>query len=353
MKNIYIVSFSPNSGKTAFALGLALCLKENGINVGYFKPIGVGEEVRPGRFIDRDVALIRSVLGLKESIDELSPPIETRIGTYTFGKKVLEDVDFYRNRIMEAYNKIKDKYDFMIIEGRHRIQSLFTFKMDAVSLSKVLDSKILLVSVGIIDDVILQKSLIEGMNAKLLGAAFNNIGKQMVSKLEGELRPLLNRNKIKFYGYVPEKIELNSPTVEEYQRALGGQLLVGEQYLDNLIESVHIGAMRTESALKVLKRYTNYALVTGGDQSDLIYHALETDIGLLILTGNLYPDVKILVRAEEKKVPVLLVTHETATAYNISWTVSAGISPNQTDKIKLIKELVHDNINWKQIYEDA
>lgn len=353
MKSIYIVSFSPNSGKTAFALGLALCLKDEGINVGYFKPIGVGEEVRPGRFIDRDVALIRSVLGLKESIDELSPPIETRIGTYTFGKKVLEDVDYFRNKILASYNKIKDKYDLMIIEGRHRIQSLFTFKMDAVSLSKVLDSKILLISVGIIDDVTLQKSLIEGMNAKLLGTAFNNIGKQMVGKLEGEIRPLLNRNKIKFYGYVPERIELNSPTVEEYQHALGGQILVGEQYLDKLVESVHIGAMRTESALKVLKRYTNYALVTGGDQSDLIYHALETNIALLILTGNLYPDVKILVRAEEKKVPVLLVTHETATAYNISWTVSAGISPKQADKIKLIKELVHDNINWKQIYEDA
>ena len=353
MKSIYIVSYSPNSGKTAFALGLALCLKEEGINVGYFKPVGVGEEIRPGRFIDRDVALIRSVLGLKESIDELSPPIETRIGTYTFGKKFLEDTTYYPKKVVEAYNKIKDKYDFIIIEGRHRIQSLFTFGMDAVSLSKALNSKILLVSVGIIDDIMLQKSLIDGMNAKLLGAAFNNIGKQMISKLEGEILPLLDRFKVKFYGYIPEKIELNSPTVEEYQHALGGQLLVGEQYSDKLIESVHIGAMRTESALKVLKRYRNYALVTGGDQSDLIYHALETDIGLLILSGNLYPDVKILVRAEEKKVPVLLVTHETATTYNISWTVSAGISPNQTNKINLIKELVHDNIDWKQIYKDA
>jgi len=353
MKSIYIVSFSPFSGKTAFALGLALCLKEEGINVGFFKPIGVGEEIRPGRFLDRDVALIRSVLGLRESIDEISPPIDMRIGTYSFGKKYLEDTNYFRDRIVEAYSKIKDNYDFVIIEGRHRIQSLFTFKLDAINLSKALDSKIFLVSRGIIDDVMLQKTLIEGMEAQLLGCVFNNIGKQMMSKIDGELRPLMERFQVKFYGYIPENTELNSPTVEEFQRALGGQLLVGEQYLGNLIESVHIGAMRTESALKVLKRYRNYALVTGGDQSDLIYHALETDVNLLILSGNLYPDVKILVRAEDKKVPVLLVTHETATAYNISWTVTAGISPNQTDKINLIKQLVHDNIQWQQIYEDA
>ncbi len=353
MKSVYIVSYSPFSGKTAFALGLGLCLKEEGINVGYFKPVGVGEEIRPGRFLDRDVALIKKVLGLKESIDEISPPIDMRIGTYSFGKKYLEDSTVYSNRILDAYNIIKEKYEFIIIEGRHRIQSLFTFGLDSITLSKALESKILLMSNGNLDDIMLQKTLIEGMNANLLGTVFNNIGKQMISKIEGELLPLMQRFNVKFYGYIPEKTELISPTVEEFQRALGGQLLVGEQYIHQLIESVHIGAMRTESALKILKRYKNYALVTGGDQSDLIYHALETDIGLLILTGNLYPDVKILVRAEEKKVPVLLVTHETATTYNICWTVTAGISPTQTSKIALIKSSIQENIKWKEIYDDA
>ena len=353
MKSIYIVSYSQFSGKTAFALGLALCLKDEGINVGYFKPVGVGTEIRPGRFLDEDVALMKSVLGLKENIDEISPPIETRIGTYSFGRKVLEDADYFINRIIEAYEKIKEKYDFIIIEGRHRIQSLFSFKLDSITLSKALNSKILLISNGIIDDIMLQKTLIEGMNAKLLGTVFNNIGNRMISKLTGELIPYMERFKVKFYGYIPEKIELISPTVEEYQRALGGQVLVGEQYMDRLVESAHIGAMNTESALKILKRYTNYALITGGDRSDLIYRALETNIALLILTGNLYPDIKILIKAEEKKVPILLVNHETSIAYNICWTVNAGLSSHQTGKINLTKTSVKEHIKWKQIYEDA
>lgn len=353
MKSIYIVSYSPFSGKTAFALGLAQCLKDEGIDIGYFKPVSVGTEIRPGKFLDRDVILMKKILGLRETIDEISPPIAMRIGTYEFGKKILEDQDFFRKRIIEAYEKIKEKHEFIIIEGRHQIQSLFTFKLDSITLSKILDSKILLISRGVIDEVSLQKSLIEGMDAKLLGTVFNNIGQPMINKIEGELIPMLKRLNIKFYGFIPEKTELNSPSVEEYHRALGGQILVGKEHLNKLVESAHIGAMRTESALKFLKRYRNYALITGGDRSDLIYNTLETDMALLILTGNIYPDVKILIKAEEKKVPVLLVNHETSVTYNISSTVTAGLAPHQTNKLDLIKTSIEDNIKWKQIYEDA
>ncbi len=353
MKSIYIVSYSPFSGKTAFALGLAQCLKDEGIDVGYFKPISVGTEIRPGKFLDRDVILMKKVLGLRETIDEISPPIEMRIGTYEFGKKVLEEGNFFLNRIKTAYEKIKDKHEFFIIEGRHQIQSLFTFKLDSITLSKVLDSKILLLSRGIIDEITLQKTLIEGMDAKLLGTVFNNINQLMINKIEGELIPILKRLNIKFYGFIPERTELNSPSVEEYQRALGGQILVGKEHLNKLVDSAHIGAMRTDSALKFLKRHFNYALITGGDRSDLIYKALETDMSLLILTGNLYPDVKILIKAEEKKVPVLLTNHETSVTYRICSTVTAGLTAHQTDKIALIKASIKDNINWKQIHDDS
>ncbi len=353
MSSVYIVSYSEFSGKTAFALGLALCLQDQGIKVGYFKPICVGTEIRPGRFIDSDVTLIKSVLDLKDSVDEISPPIDVRIGTYTFGKKFLEEPTFYRDKIIQAYESIKDKYDFMIIEGRHRIQSLFTFKLDSISLAKLLGSKILLLSNGIIDDVMLQKTLIEGMDAQLLGTVFNNISDRMVGKMKGEIIPILKRFNVKFYGYIPENAQLIAPTVEEYFKSLGGQILVGEAYLNKPVESTHIGAMRTESALKILKRFKNYALITGGDRSDLIYNALETDIALLILTGNLYPDVKILIKAEEKKVPVLLVPHETKVTYDICWSIRAGLFPKQKEKIDLVKSLVRENVDWKQIYADA
>ena len=112
--------------------------------------------------------------------------------------------------------------------------------------------------------------------------------------------------------------------------------------------------MSTESAIKILKRFNDYALITGGDRSDLINSAIEqTDLSLLILTGNIYPEVKLLVKAEEKKIPVLLVPHETSIAYTICQNVRANLYPDQQEKINLIKKLVCENVEWKQIYEDA
>jgi len=354
MKSIYIVSYSPFSGKTAFSLGLGLCLKEIGIKVGYFKPIAVGTQSSPNKYIDSDIILMKEVLNIDKSYDEISPPIGYKIGTFAFVKKYQEDRDFFRRRILEAYNKIKDEYDFIIIEGRHRIQSLFTYRMDSVTLSKLLDSKILLISNGVIDDIILQKTLIEGMDAKLLGTVFNNIDIPLEAKIKGELIPLMERFEVKFYGYIPTNTILISPTAREFYRDLGGQILVGNEYLDKIIQSFHIGAMRTDSALKILKRFRNYALITGGDRTDLINSAIElTDLAFLILTGNIYPEVKLLVKAEEKKIPVLLVPHETSSAYNICQNVRANIYSNQTNKIELIKNLVKENIDWKKIYSDA
>lgn len=355
MKSVYIVSYSPFSGKTSFCMGLALVLKEEqGLNVGYFKPIGVGVEREDGKFIDPDVILMKKVLNLDKKYDEICPPIKCKIGTYAFVKQYQEDRDYFRNRILEYYNKIKEDYDFIIIEGRHRIQSLFTYRMDSITLSKLLDSKILLLSNGVIDDIVLQKKLIEAMDAKLLGTVFNNIDMPLEEKVKGELMPIMERYEIKFYGYIPEKSMLTAPSAKEYYQALGGQVLVGNENLNRLILSYHIGAMRTESAMKILKRFRDYALITGGDRSDLISRALEnTDIGLLILTGNLYPEVRILVKAEEKEVPVLLVPHETSRTYNICQNVRAGIAPDQDQKIQLVKESIKENIKWKEIYDDT
>ncbi|MBD3226874.1 MAG: AAA family ATPase [Candidatus Lokiarchaeota archaeon] len=354
MKSAYIVSYSPFSGKTSFSLGLGLVLKENGYKVGYFKPIGVGIETEQGKFIDPDVILMKDALNLDKSYDEICPPIKCKIGTYEFVKKYQEDRDYFRDNIVKAYNKLKDEYDFLIIEGRHRIQSLFTYRMDSINLSKLLDSKILLISNGVIDDIVLQKKLIEGMDAELLGVVFNNIDIPLEEKVKGELIPIMERYEIKFYGYVPEKPMLIAPSAKEYHQALGGQVLVGNKYLNKLVLSFHIGAMRTDSAMRILKRFRDYALITGGDRSDLISRALEnSDIALLILTGNLYPEVRLLVKAEEQHVPVLLVPHETSVTYNICQNVRAGISPDQKQKIQLVKESIEENIQWKEIYEDA
>ena len=76
-----LVSGVRRSGKTAFCLSLALILREQGLRVGYFKPIGwqtlVKERFPSGKhlgyFGDPDAHLLKEVLELEQPLGEIVP----------------------------------------------------------------------------------------------------------------------------------------------------------------------------------------------------------------------------------------------------------------------------------------
>lgn len=71
----------------------------------------------------------------------------------------------------------------------------------------------------------------------------------------------------------------------------------------------------------------------------------------LILTGNIYPDVRVLSRAEELKVPVLLVPWDTYTTVTHLSHITGRIKPGEKRKINLAKKLVEDKVEWKRIFD--
>ena len=65
------------------------------------------------------------------------------------------------------------------------------------------------------------------------------------------------------------------------------------------------------AALRHFQRKANKAVITGGDRGDIQLAALETSTRCLILTGNLRPSVRVLGKAAEKGVPMILVRDDT------------------------------------------
>jgi len=107
--------------------------------------------------------------------------------------------------------------------------------------------------------------------------------------------------------------------------------------------------MTPEVALKYFRRTIRKAVITGGDRVDIQLAALQTDISALILTGNIYPDVKVLGRADESGIPVILVPYDTYTTIKSVGTLTGRIKPNDTKKIELAKQQVEKYMNWKAI----
>ncbi len=351
--SIYLTSPKLFVGKTAVCLGLGMKFREEGYKVGYFKPLGLemGRTV-DGEPYDEDVALMKDALELESPLEHIAP---VTLGRYFLEETLKVGAELLFRRIQEGFRKVSDGVDILLIEGTYFSAFGSHIGLSAPRLSKELDSKILLVSKFendcVVDELFREKTCIERQKAEILGYILNDVKRQVLERVRDLAVPILEKNGLKNWGIIPSNVKLTSPTVREIYENLGGELLACGDRLERLVEEFLVGAMTPESALSYFRRATNKAVVTGGDRADIALSALETDTSVLILTGNLYPSVRVLARADEKGVPVLLVPYDTFTTIDRISQISGKIKPGDSKRIELAREMVAENIRWKEMID--
>jgi len=348
-----IVCGTAFSGKTAICLGLFQKLQEMGLRVGYFKPIGVGLKTIEEHRVDPDALLMKEIMALKEPLEVITPIV---LGRWYLD--LLSEPPLLFEKIMGAYKELSEGKDIVLIEGPPKPETLTCRQCDVSNLSRELGAKVILVVKGSGDEVaeeaILYKHFIEASGGELMGVIFNFVPRQVIERVKGVLLPALNRCNAASMGVVPDRRELSLPTVEDVVTELNAEVLTGREHFDRLVEGVLVGAMTPESALNWLRRSAGSALVTGGDRTDLILTALEADMSVIILTGNLYPALSVLTRAKEKGMPIILVPQDTYTTVRhleeISGRITASLSSQK--KIRLTREIVGEHVDLKRIMDD-
>lgn len=346
MKNLYIMG-TGGSGKTAIAVGLALKIKQLGYRVAYFKPVG-NDPGSAGR-VDEDAALMKQVLNLEHPLEIIAP---CRAGpSYLSGYPAHQ----YADDIRRAYNTVARGADVIIIGGAGYPHVMSTYGLDAVTLARELNA-IALFMVRIRNDFSIDKTIFLNTylrlnNVTVAGNIFNNVHRPLLAKTEGIYRTLLEQHGFRTLGIVPVHPEIAFPTVAEYYEAIGGELLTGADNMQRPVEDVVIGAMTMEGALGYLRRAPNKAFVTGGDRADLALAALETSTSVLILTGGLYPNVRVLSRAAEKGVPVILVHLDTYTTVEKINILSRHIRPGDTKIIEAALYNIERYCDWQSIVQ--
>lgn len=346
MKNLYIIG-TAGSGKTAVSLGLALKFQEQGHRVAYFKPVGHPAGVKGQE--DEDGLLMQQVLGLPHPLETIVPfPVGS---SYLSGNRHAAALE----QIAEAYRQVSEGADIVIIGGAEYPYILSCLGADALALALHFRAAVLF-TVQIkndfsLDEIIFFNQHFFRAGVNVLGNIFNNVPRPLLAKTEGVYRTLLNERGYRTLGIIPSRPEIACPTVAEYYEVLGGEILTGEDRLDRLVENVVIGAMTMESALGYLRRSPNKAVITGGDRADVALAALETSTAVLILTGGLYPDVKVIARAGEKRVPVILVHYDTFTTIEKISEIERRIRPADRRSIDMARENVEKYCDWAAILE--
>lgn len=371
--SILVTATQRGSGKSTIALGLVHLLESNLASVGYFKPIGQ----RGLDGTDPDVRLMKDALGLGFSLEEMVPVTMDEVqealssGTY----------DHLLDRILEAYERMAEKCDFVVCEGTDYFGAMSAFEFDInADVSKTLNSPVLLVANGancstadgefdcgngpcdqMIKNIALVKENFDGKGCEMFGVVINRTdpkSDEMVRELASEP---LKKMGLKLLGTIPRTEMLCKLRVEEVAAALGAEVISGHDRLNVIVQELAVAAMSVENVLERIPRGT--LVVVPGDRDDVLLGlaaafaspAVPAPAGV-VMTGGLEPgkQVKNLVLdVTGGHMPILKVqsgTYETAIQVN---QVQPSLQAHQKMRIEVVKTLVDSNLDVEPLIARA
>jgi len=208
-KGIFITGTDTGVGKTVVACGIALQLKSQGINIGYFKPF---------QCAGKDAEIIKQACNLDDPLDMMNPyNSKLPLAPYKAFKRMSIE------KILDAYNELRKRHEFIIVEGAGGL--LVPIKKDYLmsDLAVELNLPLLIVSratLGTINHTLLTVGQAEALGIRVKGIVMNNKG---VNK--SDISTTANANiiaefsKIPILGIIP-KCKNNKEAVNCASRAI-------------------------------------------------------------------------------------------------------------------------------------
>lgn len=178
-KGIFIVGTGTDIGKTVVTAGLMHVLRSNGYKATYFKAALSGAALVNGELVPGDTKLVSEVSDLKEEYSNLTPYVyKTAVSPHLASKLENNPIDL--KIVREKYEKLKEKYDFIIAEGSGGIICpLIVNEIEVYTLEnliKDLNMQVIIVSdagLGTINHTVLTVKYIESCKIKIKGIILN------------------------------------------------------------------------------------------------------------------------------------------------------------------------------------
>jgi BioD-like phosphotransacetylase family protein len=349
MVTLYIASTESAAGKTALCVGLGKRLQRDGFSVGYMKPVSFAARRLEGQVVDEDAQFMKKELALQEPMSDLVPiPLDSLAVESIMRKQKRLD---YLKRLKEAYVRVSEGKDIMLLEGIHRLSAGSLVGLPANKVCQLLDAKSLTVimysDLLTLDPVLFYRRV---LGDAMTGVVLNGVLLRQMESAQEIAKPYLQSEGILVYGILPEEKFLMSVSVGQLAESLEGEIVCCAGGADELVENLLVGAMSADVALSYFRRTPNKAVITGGDRSDVQLAALQTSTKCLILTGNLYPQDMILGIAEESDVPIIVSKHDTLTTVQMVEEFFGRSRFQQEKKIHRFGELLDEYFDFTSLY---
>ena len=179
-KGIFVTGTGTDVGKT-YVTGLIIKkIKENGMTPGYFKAAMSGNErEEDGTLIPGDALWVKNVSGISQSVEEMCPYIYEHAYSPHLASR-LEGNHVEMAVVLDNYRKVKEKYDYITVEGSGGILCPICFDEARIGLTDIIDEMeldcILVADAGLgtINSVVLTFEYMKKRNMNIKGMIFNH-----------------------------------------------------------------------------------------------------------------------------------------------------------------------------------
>ena len=338
-KAIYIATTAPNSGKSIVSLGLMHLLLGKTAKVGYFRPII--DDYKEGEK-DNHINTMIKYFDLNMDYEEAYACTRTEV----INKLNQDKEDEVLDQIIAGYKAIESKFDFLLVEGTDFTGEGAIIEWDInVLMAKNLGIPTIIVTSGV------GKTLEEFVNDQYLAYdSFKDHGVEVLMVIANKVRPenltLVINSLVKelppsiLVGAIPRNPVLGNPTMREIVNGIGAKVIFGEEFLNNQVSNISVGAMQLRNYLTHFKE--NGLIITPGDRAEIILGALQANLSAnypnasgIILTGGLLPENSImsLIEGLSEVVPIASVNYGTYATANKVGAIKPRIYAENTRKI--------------------
>lgn len=355
---VFIAATRQNDGKTTTSLGLLAALQKHFPRVGYIKPVGQRFVAVDEDKIDEDTVLMDKVYQLNCPLPAMSPiaiePDFTRKYLQTSNNEVLV------RKIQKAFDRVSWEKDFVLCEGSGHAGVGSVFDLSNAQVAKVLGAKAIIVTQGgigkPIDEVSLNQALFQKEGVEIIGVIVNKVLPEKLDFITEFAKRGLKRKGLDLLGVLPYRPVLSSPTIDLIREELGAARLNEVAGSNNIVESIVVGAMSPQNALRHFK--DGALVITPADRDDLIL-AIGTALSKgqahalcgLILTGDLQPSAAVVEAVKRMPFPVLQAPMETYQAASKVHDVTVKTRPDDTTKISVIRDLIAQHVDVERIIQ--
>ena len=323
MHTFFLAPTGFSVGLTSISLGLVRALEQNGLKVGFYKPIAQPHPGDAGP--ERSTELIARTHGLTPPAPQPLPTVEHMLGE--------GHLDELLEEIVSGFQQAAAGADVVVVEGMVPTRHASYAARLNFHLAKCLDAEVILVSAPeqetlreLSDRIEIQAQLFGGpKDPKMLGVILNKVREADLGERLQSHSSLFRNQHFRLLGCIPWQEELNAPRVRDVADLLGAQIISAGEMEQRRVQKIVLCARAVPNTVQLLK--PGVLVVTPGDRDDIILAAsLATMSGVplagLLLCSDFPPDPRILELCQgalNAGLPVLSVqtgSYDTATNLN-------------------------------------